>query len=149
VSGEGYSVQNTVFEMVQHAVKLTKAGVFEKHQAARTVFLHYCHNTAANDNPARGFRRFYVMPGAVVPRIVASHTGLSDWAVGKAMDWLHEQGLVEITERTSGKYRYVSSVKVLSIDDETEAERQLTTGKHQRSEVAPRKARNYTAEDQS
>jgi hypothetical protein len=138
----GQSVQDLKARRYQHVEKLTVAGVFKGQQSARTVFTLYVMSEAANDNKLRAFRRGYVMPGSGIPKIVAKKTGLGLSTVHRAMDWLHEQGFIELRELTGGTYRYVNSVKILSYDEDSEASRLATAGTHARSEVKPRKPRS-------
>jgi len=139
VSTSGVSVQNLQSERYRHVEKITAEGVFKDQQSARTVFLYFVMNEAANDNLNRGFRRGFVLPGAGVPKFIAKKTGLSDNTVYRAMDWLHEQGFIRVKELTGGKYRYVQSVEILSRDAETEAARRASDVVHQRTKVQTRK----------
>jgi hypothetical protein len=137
----GEWVQNLQSQRYRHVEKITAEGVFKGQQSARTVFLFLVMNEAANDNLRRGFQRGFVMPGAGVPKIIAKKTGLGTSTVYRAMDWLHEQGFIEVKEAAGDCYRFIQSVEILSRDEATEAARRASDGKNQRPEVRTRKPR--------
>jgi hypothetical protein len=91
-------IQDVQAVMYRDIVALTKLGVFDGQQAARTVLQHYRFNIAVNSNSARGFRRGYVLPGCTQPAVVAEHTGLSRATVNRVNTWLHQNYLVTITD---------------------------------------------------
>lgn len=91
-------IQDVQSAMYRDIVALTKLGVFDGQQAARTVLQHYRFHIAIKSDSARGFRRGYVLPGCTQPAVVAEHTGLSRATVNRANTWLHQNYLVTITD---------------------------------------------------
>jgi hypothetical protein len=117
------SFQVTGWNTHHHIAALTRAGVFEGHQAARTVLLWFGMNVAVSDRPKQGLQRGFVMRGCISQKSVCANTGLSQSAVSKAMAWLADQGLVSVRYSYANKRQHVQSVEIQSYDEQSEADR--------------------------
>jgi hypothetical protein len=113
------SVQNTRSALADHIITLTKGNAFlvpgrtgkkSNYQAARTVLDHLYQRVAVND--ADDLVRGHVMPSAVSVPAIALATGLSDYAVRGALEWL--DGLyIEVTRNSA---REVTDILVRNLD---------------------------------
>ncbi len=127
-AGGTVDVENLQIELLEWVITLTGRGEFDRHQAARAVFAYYCFNIAANANKRLGRESGEVMEMCVLPAVVARNTGLDEQTVRRANDWLHEQGFVWSEDLIGDRYRYVVSITIMTIDENSEDKRKLTAG---------------------
>lgn len=135
------SVQDLTHYLHGWVIRLTEGDVFKGHQSARTVFDFYCQHVAANDSEPRGFVRGFVMPGVITPSVVARKTGLDAKSVWRANNWLHEQGLIAVTDACGPRYKYVYAIEIISMDETSEDARSHSAGRNARSVMPARRPR--------
>jgi len=132
---KGNTFQHLAWAYTKHIHSLTDAGLFDGHQAARTVMLYFAHHTARYTATGKGREAGCVLEGKISQKAIMKETGLSQKSVQRAVNWLIASGFVRVDVLFGGQRQYYARIEITSFDAESEQDRKAWLAGQQAAQV--------------